>query len=93
MTLLLERQTAVKAATNQVQTAKELVTAAETRLAELTRQIKPLTESVKSSAAKLCRGPRRPLRNQPDNLLRRKFGLISSPPSMRASRLCSVPAR
>jgi len=53
VTLLLEKQNALKTATNQVQLAKNLVVGAQTQLAELTSQLKSLTESVKSSSAKL----------------------------------------
>jgi len=51
--LLLEKQNALKTAADRVQTAKNLLRAAGPRLAQLTAQIKPLTESAKSAAAKL----------------------------------------
>jgi len=53
ITLLVEKQNALKQATNQVQAAQKLVTTAENRLAGLTTQIKPLTATVESTAAKL----------------------------------------
>ena len=50
---LVEKQTALKAATNQVQVAKNLVVAAETRSTELTKQVKSLTEISSTAAGKL----------------------------------------
>ena len=51
--LLVDKQSALRTATNQVQAAGQVLATAQTRLRELTQQIKLLTQSVNSSAAKV----------------------------------------
>jgi WD40 repeat protein/archaellum component FlaC len=52
-TLLVEKQNAARTAGNQAQAAKNLVTTAHTRFAQLSRQIKLLNESMNSTVARL----------------------------------------
>lgn len=53
VSLLVDKRNAFRAATNQVQVANTALTTAQTRSDDLTRQIKPLTESASTAAVKL----------------------------------------